>query len=318
MKSRRVEGKKVRRLKASIPLLQTNSNDLYNIRHFDVFAADSVHLKKPSGGPKGLIGPPCHGAAGGNLYLTDTLENQEISNIPIGVILCNPPYSVHSLNKGEWILKLVKDYLQVKGMRIKEKNIKGLQDDYVKFFRFAQWKIDQKGSGIMGFITSSSYLENPTFRGMRYSLLKSFDEIYILDLHGAAGRVGKKDDDENVFGIGRGIAISFLVKLKRSRKIRENFEILDCKVYYSSLKGSKAVKLKSLEILKENNYKAVNWKRLFPAGPEHCFLSRLSRQLSKRLSSLMHVLWIPRPLALSQRSLTRRPFQDKGSEKARR
>jgi len=67
MKGRRVEGEKVRRLKASITLLQTNSNDLYNIRHFDVFAADSVHLKKPSEGPKGLIGPPCHGAlaAGG-------------------------------------------------------------------------------------------------------------------------------------------------------------------------------------------------------------------------------------------------------------
>jgi len=67
-KGGRVEGKKERRLKASIPLLQTNSNDLYNIRHFDAVAADSVHLKKPSGGPKGLIGPPCHGAPG-RLYI---------------------------------------------------------------------------------------------------------------------------------------------------------------------------------------------------------------------------------------------------------
>jgi predicted helicase len=211
----------------------------------------------------------------GNLYLTDTLENQErLCNEPIGVIFCNPPYSTHSLNKGQWILRLVKDYLQVEGKRIEEKNIKGLQDDYVKFFRFAQWKIDQKGHGIMAFITNNSYLANPTFRGMRYSLLKSFDHIYILDLHGAA-RKGEKnaenENDENIFGVGQGIAIGFFIKRKGPRKIRENFESFNCKVYYSSMKGSKAGKLKNLEKLKENNYKAVQWKRVIPVEEFYLF-----------------------------------------------
>jgi predicted helicase len=211
-------------------------------------------------------------AAGGNLYLTDTLENQEVSNIPIGVIFCNPPYSRHSLSKGEWIRELVKDYFHVKGMRIQEKNLKGLQDDYVKFFRFAQWKIDQQGSGIIGFITSSSYLENPTFRGMRYSLLKSFDEIYILDLHGVAGKSDKKDGDENVFGVGQGIAIGFFIKLEeKSKKKKNNHDSLNSRVYYSSIKGNKDSKLKQLEKIKEENIKAVQWERVFPSEDFYLF-----------------------------------------------
>jgi predicted helicase len=212
-----------------------------------------------------------------NLYLTDTLENQGPVGIvktetPIGVIFCNPPYSSHSLNKGKWIQGLVKDYLQVKGIRIKEKNVKGLQDDYVKFFRFAQWKIDQNGSGVMGFITSNSYLDNPSFRGMRYSLLKSFDEIYILDLKGAARKVDKNDDDENVFGVGPGIAIGFFVKQKRPGNKRENLESLNCRVYYSSMEGSKTNKLNRLEKFKEGNIKAIKWERVFPGEEFYLYI----------------------------------------------
>ena len=184
--------------------------------------------------------------------------------MPIRVIFCNPPYSKHSLNKGSWILNLVKDYFHVNGRRIDEKNLKGLHDDYVKFFRFAQWKIDQNGSGVTAFITSGSYLENPTFRGMRYSLLKSFDEIYILDLHGVARKVDKKDVDENVFGVGQGIAIGFFVKLKKSRLPKNNHDSLNSRVYYSSIKGSKDSKLNKLEKLKGDNIKSVQWKRVFP------------------------------------------------------
>jgi predicted helicase len=212
-----------------------------------------------------------------NLYLTDALENQGPVGIvktetPIGVIFCNPPYSSHSLNKGDWIQGLVKDYLQVKGSRIKEKNVKGLQDDYVKFFRFAQWKIDQNGSGVMGFITSNSYLDNPSFRGMRYSLLKSFDEIYILDLKGAARKVDKNDDDENVFGVGPGIAIGFFIKLKSPGTTRETLYSLNCRVYYSSMEGSKTNKLKQLEKFKEGNIKAIKWERVFPGEEFYLYI----------------------------------------------
>jgi predicted helicase len=208
----------------------------------------------------------------GNLYLTDTLANKErLCGAPVGVIFCNPPYSRHSFNKGQWLSKLVRDYFQVKGRRIEEKNLKGLQDDYVKFFRVAQWKIDQTGSGVMAFIANNSYLENPTFRGMRYSLLKSFDEIYILDLYGVARKSDKHDDDENIFGVGQGIAIGFFIKLEKSSQVKNNLDNLNCRVYYSGMKGSKAGKLKHLEKIKEGNIKNVQWERVFPAADFYLF-----------------------------------------------
>jgi len=114
---------------------------------------------------------------------------------PVMVIVGNPPYSGHSLNMGEWITNLLKgivinketeiaNYFQVDGKPLDEKNPKWLQDDYVKFIRFAQWRIDTTGYGILAFVTNHGYLDNPTFRGMRQALMQDFDEIYLLDLHG--------------------------------------------------------------------------------------------------------------------------------------
>ena len=92
-----------------------------------------------------------------------------------------------------------------------------MQDDYVKFLRFAQWKIEQAGFGVVGMITNHSYLDNPTFRGMRQSLMKTFTEIYILDLHGNSLKKETAPDggkDENVFRIRQGVAIALFVKEK--------------------------------------------------------------------------------------------------------
>lgn len=173
-------------------------------------------------------------------YLTNTLEMKELDEtkfpgmsslstesheagkikkqVPILVVLGNPPYSGHSSNTGEWISNVIKDYYQVDGKPLGEKNPKWLQDDYVKFIRFAQWKIDETGEGVLGFITNHSYLDNPTFRGMRQSLMNSFDEIYILDLHGNSLKKEKAPDgskDENVFDIQQGVAIVFMIKYKK-------------------------------------------------------------------------------------------------------
>lgn len=173
-------------------------------------------------------------------YLTNTLEMKELDEskfpgmsslstesheagkvkkqVPILVILGNPPYSGHSSNTGEWISEVIKEYYQVDGKPLGEKNPKWLQDDYVKFIRFSQWKIDQAGEGVLGFITNHSYLDNPTFRGMRQSLMNSFDEIYILDLHGNSLKKEKTPDgskDENVFDIQQGVAICFMIKYKK-------------------------------------------------------------------------------------------------------
>ncbi|HPD33953.1 MAG TPA: N-6 DNA methylase [Candidatus Kapabacteria bacterium] len=138
-------------------------------------------------------------------------------DVPILVILGNPPYSGVSTNKGKWITDQIEIYKYVDGKYFKEKK-HWLQDDYVKFIRFAQWKIDEAGQGVLGFITNHSYIDNPTFRGMRQSLMKSFDEIYILDLHGNSLKKEKSPDggkDENVFDIQQGVAICFMIKYKK-------------------------------------------------------------------------------------------------------
>ena len=175
-------------------------------------------------------------------YLTNTLDMQELDSakfpgmsslshesheagkvkkrVPILVVLGNPPYSGHSSNTGEWISEEIKEYYKVDGKPLGEKNPKWLQDDYVKFIRFAQWKIDQTGEGVVGFITNHSYLDNATFRGMRQSLMNSFDEIYILDLHGNSLKKEKAPDgtkDENVFDIMQGVAVVFMIKYKIKR-----------------------------------------------------------------------------------------------------
>jgi predicted helicase len=97
----------------------------------------------------------------------------------------NPPYSGHSKNKGAWITAKIEAYKQVDGKPLGEKNSKWLQDDYVKFIRFAQMKMDTMDEGVVGIVTNHSYLDNPTFRGMRQSLTQTFNQIYILDLHGS-------------------------------------------------------------------------------------------------------------------------------------
>lgn len=137
------------------------------------------------------------------------------SRKPIMVVTGNPPYSGHSANKGDWISNLVRDYYFVDGQPLGERNPKWLQDDYVKFIRFAQWRIQQTGQGIVAFITNHGYLDNPTFRGMRQHLMNTFDEIYVLDLHGNSKKKETAPDgskDENVFDIQQGVAILLAVK----------------------------------------------------------------------------------------------------------
>ncbi|MGI8589256.1 MAG: type ISP restriction/modification enzyme [Chloroflexia bacterium] len=134
---------------------------------------------------------------------------------PIMVVIGNPPYSGHSANQGEWIRGLVRDYYFVDGHPLGERNPKWLQDDYVKFLRFGQWRIAQSGRGVLAFITNNGYLDNPTFRGMRASLLGSFTDIYILNLHGNSKKRERAPDggpDENVFDIQQGVAIALFVK----------------------------------------------------------------------------------------------------------
>ena len=134
---------------------------------------------------------------------------------PIMAVVGNPPYSGHSANNSPWINGLVQDYYQLDGQPLGEKNSKWLQDDYVKFIRFGQWRVDQTKQGILAFITNHGYLDNPTFRGMRRSLEQSFDEMYVMDLHGNSKKKEVSPDgskDENVFDIQQGVAVCILLK----------------------------------------------------------------------------------------------------------
>jgi predicted helicase len=140
---------------------------------------------------------------------------------PVMVILGNPPYSYQSMNTDPWIVSLVKDYYQVDGKPLGERNPKGLLDDYVKFIRFAQHRISETGYGVMALITNHGYLDNPTFRGMRQSLMQTFDEIYVLDLHGNSKKKEICPDgspDKNVFDIQQGVAIGIFIKYQNSQQ----------------------------------------------------------------------------------------------------
>jgi N-6 DNA Methylase len=149
---------------------------------------------------------------------------QKVKDREILVIVGNPPYSGESKNKGAWIRAAINGYKftvetdeagREFNKPLGERNPKWLNDDYVKFIRFAQLKMDMVPEGIVGIITNHSWLDNPTFRGMRQSLMRSFEQIYVLDLHGNAKKKERAPDgskDENVFDIEQGVAISLFVK----------------------------------------------------------------------------------------------------------
>lgn len=230
-------------------------------------------------------------------YLTNTLDMSELEGsalpglsslaeeshlalqvkreTPILVILGNPPYSGHSANQGEWIRRLIDDYKQVDGVPLGEKNPKWLHDDYVKFLRFAEWKIAQSGQGVVGMITNHSYLDNPTFRGMRQHLMQTFDEIYVLNLHGNSLKRETCPDgskDENVFDIRQGVAIAFLVKRSSPSLASSQAERgMGGEVHYAELWGRREQKY---EWLRTHELQATPWQKLQPQSPFYFFVPR--------------------------------------------
>jgi hypothetical protein len=126
------------------------------------------------------------------------------------VVIGNPPYAGHSANSGLWIQGLVDDYFKINGAPLNEANSKWLRDDYVKFLRFGQEIMRRSGVGVISFITNHGYIDNPTFRGMRFSLLADFGRMWVTDLHGNTKKKERDDSgdhDENVFDIQQGVAV---------------------------------------------------------------------------------------------------------------
>lgn len=177
---------------------------------------------------------------------------------PVMCIIGNPPYSGESINKGEWIMKLMEDYKKEPGgkERLKERNPKWINDDYVKFIRYGQYFIEQNGEGILAFINPHGFLDNPTFRGMRWNLLKTYDKIYTIDLHGNSKKKETALDgsvDQNVFDIMQGVSINLFIKTGK-KKLDELG-----KVFHFDLYGKREFKY---DFLKQNSLKTILFKEI--------------------------------------------------------
>ena len=225
------------------------------------------------------------------VYLTNSLEEGEMQvplsgpyrviadeansateikrDMPIMVVLGNPPYSGHSANasrkdgKLTWIGELIEDYKQVDGKGLGERNTKWLQDDYVKFIRFGQHRIQKSGAGILAFITNHGYLDNPTFRGMRQQLMSTFTDIYLLNLHGNSHIKERAPDggvDENVFDIRQGVSVAIFVKESDKSKLAT--------VRHSEMYGTRGAKYATLS---DSDISTTAWTTLSPESPDYRF-----------------------------------------------
>jgi len=201
--------------------------------------------------------------------------------VPITVVIGNPPYAGHSANESEWIAGLlrgsddkgrgVENYFEVDDHGLNERNPKWLNDDYVKFIRFGQWRVNQTGAGILAFITNHGYLDNPTFRGMRQSLMATFDALYVLDLHGSLIKketTPEGDPDENVFDIQPGVAILLAVK-RPAQTSKGSATLKVSKVYHADLwglRGHKYAQLRDMDVSQTTK------ERLEPSSPFYLFV----------------------------------------------
>ena len=182
---------------------------------------------------------------------------------PVMIVMGNPPYSISSNNKGEWITKLLDDYKK----NLNERNIQPLSDDYIKFVRLAQYYVERNGEGVLAYICNNSFIDGLIHRQMRSELMRVFDKIYILDLHGNTRKKETAPDgskDENVFDIMQGVSINIFVK--KSGKSKAPAEVRHFDLY-----GLREYKY---EYLRTHNLASVEWKNLNPQTPSFFFVPK--------------------------------------------
>jgi predicted helicase len=193
-----------------------------------------------------------------DLFATLAKEAQEVNDIKrhkrFTVVIGNPPYSVSTQNRGTWANSLIERYKE--GLNEKKHT---LDDDYVKFVALGQWYLNESGGGVWGFITNHGYVKNPTFRGMRRSLLRSFSILHVYDLHGNLRQKEQKetgDVDENVFDIQQGVVITLGTKTVPTKAQTEASS--------AELWGTRAEKYR---LLSESSLRSTNWRILKPCEP---------------------------------------------------
>ena len=232
---------------------------------------------------------PDTGTLFANWLSTEANEANRIKrDCPVMVVMGNPPYSGESANKGEWIMKLMEDYKKEPGgvEKLNERNPKWINDDYVKFLRYGQHFIEKNGTGILAFINPHGFLDNPTFRGMRWNLLKTYDKIYTIDLHGNSKKKETAPDggvDTNVFDIMQGVSINIFVKTGKKKA-----NVLG-KVFHFGLYGKREMKY---DFLLENDLLSIKFIELRNSSPNYFFVKKdenIQREFEKgfRLNDLM-------------------------------
>lgn len=208
---------------------------------------------------------PDTGTLWANWLSTEATEANHIKrDCPVMVMVGNPPYNNSSTNNNPWILDKIKDYKE--GLNERKLN---LDDDYVKFIRLAQDYIERNGQGIVGFITNNNYIDAVTFREMRHKLLLTFDDIYIIDLHGNTRKKEQAPDggkDENVFDIMQGVSINIFVRQSDHKQGKLG------RVFYKDLYGSRGSKYEYLEA--HSLAKDVEWKELDISDPYYFFIPK--------------------------------------------
>ena len=205
-------------------------------------------------------------------WLSDEADqaNAVKRDTPVMVVMGNPPYSGESSNKGEWIMKLMEDYKKEPGgkEKLKERNPKWINDDYVKFLRYGQHFIEKQGEGILAFINPHGFLDNPTFRGMRWNLLKTYDKIYTIDLHGNSKKKEISPDgsaDVNVFDIMQGVSINLFVKT--GKKSTDELG----KIFHFDLYGKREFKY---DFLSRNSISTIPYKVIPDKAPMYFMVQK--------------------------------------------
>lgn len=250
----------VAHLKLDMLLEQTGFNHAENKKRLKIYLTNSLE--------------ECHPDTGSlwAQWLSDeaSAANRIKRDCPVMVMIGYPPYSGESQNKGEWIMHLMEDYKKEPGgeTQLKERNPKWINDDYVKFIRLAQYYIERNKYGVIGFINPHGFLDNPTFRGMRWNLLKTFDKIYTINLHGNYKKKEVGPDgspDENVFDIQQGVSINMFIKTgeKKAKELG--------KVYYYDLYGKREEKY---NFLTNTPFSEVKYKELNPIAPMYFFVPK--------------------------------------------
>lgn len=230
-------------------VLKDTGYDFSGEHRLNVFLTNSLEKAGNSDNQLTLFDDP--------LAIESVEANKIKKNSGINVVIGNPPYNVSSTNKNDWIQSLLSDFKQ--GLTEKKLN---LDDDYIKFIKLSQTIINGSSDGIIAFITNNSYIDGVSHRRIRESLLESFDQVYIIDLHGNVMKQEKCTDgsrDENVFDIQQGVSIGIFVKKRGVKRF----------VKYFNLMGERQRKYSQLNSM---DIPTILWDKLTPEKPEYLFI----------------------------------------------